>query len=103
MQDCFRQHPEMYGSELEDDEDELEEELHAREGAPAGNAPSKPAADLVPQAAKEAAPEPATPTKKAPAEDSHRDSTATTAENAQKAADEGDELVPKAAHDATSK
>lgn len=29
MQDCFRQHPEMYGSELEDDEDELEEELRA--------------------------------------------------------------------------
>lgn len=31
MQDCFRQHPEMYGSELEDDEDEAEEELRARE------------------------------------------------------------------------
>lgn len=29
MQDCFREHPEMYGSELEDDEDELEEELRA--------------------------------------------------------------------------
>ncbi len=29
MQDCFRQHPEMYGSELEDDEDEVEEELRA--------------------------------------------------------------------------
>jgi intermembrane space import and assembly protein 40 len=101
MQDCFRQHPEMYGSELEDDEDELEEELHAREAAPAGDAP--PAADPVPQAAKKAAPEPPTPAKKAPADDSHRDSTATTAENVQKAGDEGDELVPKAAHDATSK
>jgi intermembrane space import and assembly protein 40 len=33
MQDCFRQHPEMYGSELEDDEDELEEELRADEAA----------------------------------------------------------------------
>lgn len=103
MQDCFRQHPEMYGSELEDDEDELEEELHAREAAPAGDAPSKPVTDTAPQAAKEAAPEPTKPTKTAPAEDPHRDSTATTAENAQKAGDEGDELVPKAAHDATSK
>ena len=37
MQDCFRQHPEMYGSELEDDEDDVEEELHARDGTqPAG-------------------------------------------------------------------
>ncbi|RDL31970.1 Uncharacterized protein BP5553_09372 [Venustampulla echinocandica] len=31
MQDCFRQHPEMYGSELDDDEDEVEEELRARQ------------------------------------------------------------------------
>lgn len=30
MQDCFRAHPEMYGSELEDDEDEVEEELASR-------------------------------------------------------------------------
>ncbi|KAH8809156.1 hypothetical protein F5884DRAFT_901288 [Xylogone sp. PMI_703] len=31
MQDCFRLHPEMYGSELEDDEEEVEAALHARE------------------------------------------------------------------------
>ena len=29
MQDCFRLHPEMYGSELEDDEDEVEEGFQA--------------------------------------------------------------------------
>src|ERR1700712_3521552 len=33
MQDCFRLHPEMYGSELEDDEDEVEEELRAEAAA----------------------------------------------------------------------
>jgi intermembrane space import and assembly protein 40 len=103
MQDCFRQHPEMYGSELEDDDEEVEEELRAREAAPAGDAPPQPTADPVPEVAKEAAPGPAKPAQKAPAEDPHRDSTATTAQNAQKSGDEGGELVPKAAHDATSK
>jgi len=93
----------MYGSELEDDEDELEEELHAREAAPSGDAPSEPTADAAAPAAEEAAPEPTKPRKKAPAEESHRDGTATMAENAQKTGDEGDKLVPKAAPDATSK
>lgn len=31
MQDCFRLHPDIYGAELEDDENEVEAELHARE------------------------------------------------------------------------
>jgi len=37
MQDCFRQHPEMYASELADDEDdeELQEEIRARDTADA--------------------------------------------------------------------
>lgn len=33
MQDCFRAHPEMYGSELEDDEEEVEAEIRAQEDA----------------------------------------------------------------------
>jgi intermembrane space import and assembly protein 40 len=33
MQECFRQYPEMYGSELDDDDDEVEEELRAQEAA----------------------------------------------------------------------
>ena len=41
MQDCFRQHPEMYASELEDDEDEVEEELRARENAKSENLSEK--------------------------------------------------------------
>lgn len=39
MQDCFRQHPDMYGSELEDDEDELEEELRAETSPSSPDAP----------------------------------------------------------------
>ena len=35
MQGCFRAHPEMYGSELEDDEEELEAEIRAHEDAKA--------------------------------------------------------------------
>ena len=33
MQDCFRQHPEMYASELEDDE--VEDEIRAQDDAKA--------------------------------------------------------------------
>ena len=94
MQDCFRQHPEMYGSELED-EDEIEEELRA-EGSPRsfdashdtptpvqGQAqPSWPAAWEGPEAAIESSKSAAKPIK---------------------AGDEGGELVPKAAHDGTPK
>ncbi len=35
MQDCFRAHPEMYGSELEDDEEYVEAQLREEEGAKA--------------------------------------------------------------------
>ncbi len=30
MQDCFRAHPDVYGAELEDEEDEIDEELKAQ-------------------------------------------------------------------------
>ncbi|KAE8451731.1 hypothetical protein EG329_003188 [Mollisiaceae sp. DMI_Dod_QoI] len=106
MQDCFRLHPEMYGSELEDDEDEVEEEIRAQQSAKDGDAPT---ATATPKQSTEAEPKPATEatsqpaeTKK-PAEESHRDSSATSSESAQKGGDEGGELLPKAAHDATSK
>lgn len=33
MQDCFRAHPEIYASELEDEEAEMEEELREREAS----------------------------------------------------------------------
>jgi intermembrane space import and assembly protein 40 len=53
MQDCFRQHPDMYGSELEDDEDEVEEELQARGATQtpkdALTPPSSPGSEVSPQ------------------------------------------------------
>ncbi len=83
----------MYGSELEDDEDQVEEELRAMEGeAPSGNeAPQK-------------APE-STPNLKEQIleEKPHRDSSVSTKDSARSAGDEVEDLLPKAAHDATSK
>ncbi|KAF4615636.1 hypothetical protein G7Y89_g15270 [Cudoniella acicularis] len=100
MQDCFRQHPEMYGAELEDDEDEVEEELRAREQASSSG-------ETVPQSETQSVPEPtkeATPVVgKKDVAAPHQDSKETTASEAQKAGDEGGELLPKAVHDASSK
>jgi mitochondrial intermembrane space import and assembly protein 40 len=115
MQDCFRLHPEMYGSELEDDEDELEDELLARENSPSGdgeNAPSSPSTQSVPPVAQKTT-EPSEP--KRVSEEAHRESQRTppsstqTGDNSEEAADtqtsgeKDDELIPKAAHDATRK
>ncbi|KAJ8058027.1 hypothetical protein OCU04_013201 [Sclerotinia nivalis] len=124
MQDCFRAHPEMYASELEDDEAEVEEELRAREaangsekGPEEGPESSKPSTQKSPVSKKseekfeEKSSEPITPTtqkpsesKSSPTEEKHRDSqSSTTPEPTQNSGDEGGELVPRAAHDATSK
>jgi len=102
MQDCFRLHPEMYASELEDDEDEVEEELRAREAVSARDESPVPSSE----SAKVAEPSqsdtiPAAESKSV--EQPHRDSSSTTAINTQKTEDEGDELLPKAVHDARSK
>ena len=102
MQDCFRQHPEMYGSELEDDEDELEDEIRAQESAKSSGETST---NSIPESAPQAAEASPTPSEreKAVSEASHRDSQSTTVAETQKAGDEGGELVPKAAYNATSK
>lgn len=103
MQDCFRQHPEMYGSELEDDEEEIEEEIRAQENAKAtGEASAKSTSETAPETSKEALPT-GPEEKKVIQEAPHRDSQSTTKAETQKAGDEGGELVPKAAYDATSK
>jgi intermembrane space import and assembly protein 40 len=102
MQDCFRLHPEMYGSELEDDEDELEDEIRAQESAKAsGETSAKSTPESAPPTA-EASPTPSEE-EKAVSEAPHRDSQSTTVAETQKAGDEGGELVPKAAFNATSK
>lgn len=109
MQDCFREHPELYGSELDDDEQEVEDELHAREMATTSSeAPAQ--LQATPEASTKETPEskalPADVKKSEapkPAEESHRDSQSTTAEQAQTLGDEGGELLPKDVHDATYK
>lgn len=99
MQDCFRAHPEMYASELEDDEDEVEEELRAREAASSGDEnPSKPEPSAQASAERIPRDEP-----KKPAEEAHRDSSSTAVGSAETSGDEGGELLPKSVHDATAK
>lgn len=117
MQDCFRLHPEMYGSELEDDEDEGEDELLPREDASSAKTeaepsvpPATPATPAAPVVTPPSEPEPAeqtisgeTPSEKQPekpsnaqADEDVQSSIDTPANN-----DKDDELIPKAAHDAT--
>lgn len=124
MQDCFRAHPEMYASELENEEDEIEEELRAREAA---NGSEEGDSEPLPQKAavsrkseeqsekkSEGKPEPTEPTEpttqkatesnSGSLEEKHRDSrNSITPESTQNSGDEGGDLVPRAAHDATTK
>lgn len=104
MQDCFRQHPEMYGSELDDDEDELEEEIRAQEGAKEGDSPATASTEAKADTLPESGPNATQPTEpKKEVESPHSDDSVTSSEGAQKAGDEYGELVPKTARDATSK
>lgn len=91
MQDCFREHPDVYGAEFEDDE----------EGAESEDAPAPVSVDggEVPAAAISAPLEPA-PAQPSPSTSSPR-AGGDTQRVSSGSADEGDELVPKAAHDAT--
>jgi intermembrane space import and assembly protein 40 len=95
MQDCFRQHPDMYGSELEDDEDELEEELRAEASPRSSDASYDTPAPTNNQLQ---SPPAATQNGTKPAIEN-----STTATQSVNTGDEGGELVPKAAHDGTSK
>lgn len=82
MQNCFRQHPDVYGAELEDDEPEG--------AAPPQDAPAEQPSEQSAPVVEEAAP--VSEEKSAAAE-----------ESAALAAVEADVLVPKAAHDAEEK
>jgi mitochondrial intermembrane space import and assembly protein 40 len=95
MQDCFRQHPEMYGSELEDDEDELEEELRA-EGSQRSSDVSHDTP--TPVNGQPQPPQPVAQEGPRPAIESSKSTTKSI-----NAGDEGDELVPKDAHGGTLK
>lgn len=80
MQDCFRQHPEMYGSELEDEEEEVEAELRSRDGSRSSSDPED----------------------TNPAAEGAGKSLGLPAVNTQKTNDESDQHIPPATHDASS-
>jgi mitochondrial intermembrane space import and assembly protein 40 len=90
MQDCFRQHPEMYGSELEDDEDEVEEELRARESTGTLDSSSQEPGLVSGQ------PQPSQSTAQTESQDANliKDSSTSTGKPAL-VGDEGGELTPK--------
>lgn len=111
MQDCFRLHPEMYGSELEDDEDDVEDEIRAQEAqraqetdgksqsqeadSPAKSQPLKIAPTSAPQGAE----------KEIPAEKESPKAALKTEEVKvpTSAPESSEEAVPRAAYDASSK
>lgn len=114
MQDCFRLHPEMYGSELEDDEDEIEEELRARENGSSDKSEDEISAPAI---------EPTAPVVQKTTQPGEQNISRTTSSDEQSkqrsiaqaddskqvsrhtqaSSEKDDELIPKAAHDATKK
>jgi intermembrane space import and assembly protein 40 len=84
MQDCFRQHPDVYGAELEDDDD-------VEGGAPPSE--QAPSAEIEASSAPEEA--------RARAKEANIQVKADTIAKGELA--EADALVPKAAHDAEDK
>ena len=94
MQDCFRQHPEVYGAELEDDD----------EPQPQSDAPAPSEASAIPEVTPTAAEVNASshPTEKQTrAKEVHTQVKAETSAAGENT--EGDSLIPKAAHDTEEK
>lgn len=112
MQTCFRSHPDIYGSELQEDDDD-DDAPPPEEAAPSLSSPilsPTPSDAAIPVAATSASPEPQ-PLSSADPSNLGEEGTSNT-ERAQAAkrqverehgepTSESDELVPKAAHDAT--
>lgn len=97
MQDCFRAHPDMYGAELEDDEEELEAEIRAQEAAKAEARENE-------AAAAESQDNKLTPVKEAQdvkAAVKEKAEEKTSAPAHPEAADAGEKVLPKTAYDAT--
>jgi len=108
MQNCFRQYPEIYGSELDNqDEDDEEEGIVPAEGAPAAAAETA-KADLQPTSDSSKT-TPTTGTGLVPEGYRPSENTETLRANAateqvrreHKPVSESESLVPKAAHDST--
>ena len=112
MQDCFRQHPDIYGSELDDAEDEGDappiDDAASPSPSPSPAPPLDPAEGSTPAAATSATPQ-SQPLASSSSPDPPASSDTERARAAKKqverdhggAADESSEMVPKAAHDAT--
>jgi intermembrane space import and assembly protein 40 len=100
MQDCFRQHPDVYGAELEDDDEdnEIEEEIRVREAPQNAETPEKLSSEpaKVEEHAEKASP--STPNEKPP-----RDTQKVKLHEDPEGGEAADDLLPKAVHDATSK
>lgn len=108
MQTCFREYPDIYGSELEG-EDDGDDDSPLDEASPP---PIEPTEGSLPAAATSATPEPQSPPSRSPNQSSS-DASTSDAERARAATqqverDHGDAAdgsdamrVPKAAHDAT--
>ena len=111
MQDCFRQHPDIYGSELDEAEDEDDlapiNDAASPSHFPAPAPPLDPAAGSLTAAATSATPQ-SRPLPSSSSPDPPAASDTERARAAKKqverdhgdAADESHEMVPKAAHDA---
>ena len=94
MQDCFRQHPEMYGEELAEDEDDVEAELHAREEAQASSGGVGEAAPKSPSTTASVSKSSKT------VEEPYRERREASHELQKAGHEKTDDLLPKAAHDA---
>ena len=109
MQDCFRQHPDIYGSELDEAEDEDDLPPIDDAASPAPAPPLDPAAGSLPAAATSAEPQsqPLPSSSSSPDPPASSDTERARAAKKQVERDHGDvadqsgEMVPKAAHDAT--
>lgn len=97
MQDCFRAHPEMYGSELEDDEDELEEEVRGEMAARDQELASQ-QDDTPPTSSKDAPSQESVPPQDTPVEKTSESAVTTPAPETKNNGDEGGELIPKDIH-----
>ncbi|MCJ1360915.1 Oxidoreductase [Acarospora aff. strigata] len=98
MQDCFREHPDVYGSELEDDEEGDNDSLNAESAGAESSTPlsSMPPPSKPPDAsAHSSSADEVTKTKRAKAATKQ-------VREQHEPQSETDELVPKAAHDTTT-
>lgn len=97
MQDCFRQHPDVYGAELEDSDNSPDEDLDQPQSEAPENPETTPALPSTSQPNSVSNP---TPTDDPTAQTARAKAATAQVSRDHGAQSESDELVPKAAHDA---